>query len=65
MPRIPDDDTHDTQPMRPIDEPPPLVIPRGQARATLLAAYANFGKASLDLMAVAEACARALDAGSP
>jgi hypothetical protein len=61
MPKI---DENDTQPMHPIDEPPALVIPRGQARATLLAAYSNFGKASLDLIAVAEACARALDGAS-
>ncbi len=45
--------------------PPPLeVIPAGEARATLLAALANFTAASSRLIEVADACARAADATS-
>jgi hypothetical protein len=58
-----DDSKKDTERMHPLDEPsdPPLVIPRGYARATLLAAFSSLSNAVGDVTSVAEACARGLD----
>jgi hypothetical protein len=62
MPRIPDDETHDTQPMRPIlDEVPVPVIERGRAQEAMSQALDALTRAYLLVEATAMAVARGLD----
>lgn len=55
---------------QPTNAPPPASVPdaviaAGKARETLLAALADYTAASVRLIEVADACARAVDATAP
>ena len=77
MPKIPDDDTHDTQPMRPVlpaaesefhleddADLPALVIRKGEAQAALSRALDELTRAYVAVEACGMAIARALDGAS-
>jgi hypothetical protein len=59
-----DDTKNDTERTHPINEPPPLVIPRGGAQLALSQALDQLTIAYERLEGVAMACARALDGAS-